>query len=465
MTLKKAAEKVRAAGRGEDTMLVHLTPKEVGGLQGLAQAAGGSLTVNPKTGLPEAGFLDSLLPTILGVGATMIGGPMAGAAVGALTGGIQAKNNNQDVLLGAALGGLGGYGGGNIAQGLQSAGMNAAQQTAMSGAKGALAQQAAVDGVMGGSGLMGAATPSAGFFGQNVLGQLGQGAQAAFKDPKMFVQGMGGLMPTAKMAGMAAAPMLYNSMMPQAGGDDNGSGETLPDYDYSAELTGDYYQPGEGTYERQYFTTPTFTRRAAGGIVGMAEGGDVVPQYTFNPDNQQYTRVPTAAPTMAAAAPAASMPRGRGRMGDRTYTQSPAAQRFMQGIAGGLQRRARGMAEGGQVGLQQSDFIVPADVVAYAGGGSSNAGLAALNKTVGAEPIRGPGTGLSDSIPAKIDGRQPARVADSEARVPAARVAALGKGDVKKGTKKLYAMLDDVRRQAVGTTKQVRPVNLKKALA
>jgi hypothetical protein len=41
-------------GRNGDTMLVHMNPTEVAGLQSLAMAHGGSLTINPNTGMPEA---------------------------------------------------------------------------------------------------------------------------------------------------------------------------------------------------------------------------------------------------------------------------------------------------------------------------------------------------------------------------------------------------------------------------
>lgn len=61
------AKQLQSMGRGEDSVLVHMTPGEVGGLQQLAMASGGSLTVNPHTGLPEAGWLSKLLPTIAGV--------------------------------------------------------------------------------------------------------------------------------------------------------------------------------------------------------------------------------------------------------------------------------------------------------------------------------------------------------------------------------------------------------------
>lgn len=120
MSLKDAAEYLASKGRGPDTMLVHMAPSEVAGLQQLAMAAGGSLSLHPDTGLPEAGFLSNLLPTIIGVGMTMAGlGPLAAAAGGALAG---AATNKQNPLMGAISGGMGGYGGAGLAQGLGAAG-------------------------------------------------------------------------------------------------------------------------------------------------------------------------------------------------------------------------------------------------------------------------------------------------------------------------------------------------------
>lgn len=65
-------QELSAKGRNGDSMLVHMTPEEVGGLQNLAMAAGGSLTINPETGLVEANFLKRLLPTLLGVGLNFV---------------------------------------------------------------------------------------------------------------------------------------------------------------------------------------------------------------------------------------------------------------------------------------------------------------------------------------------------------------------------------------------------------
>jgi len=47
--LRQLAKKVRAAGRGRDTVLAHITPAEAK----LLKARGGRGSVNPKTGLPE----------------------------------------------------------------------------------------------------------------------------------------------------------------------------------------------------------------------------------------------------------------------------------------------------------------------------------------------------------------------------------------------------------------------------
>ena len=65
--LPAAARQVQSKGRGDDSVLVHMTPGEVKGLQAIAMANGGSLSINPNTGLPEAGFLKNLLPMIAGV--------------------------------------------------------------------------------------------------------------------------------------------------------------------------------------------------------------------------------------------------------------------------------------------------------------------------------------------------------------------------------------------------------------
>ena len=115
--LVDAAKAVQSKGRGEDTMLVHMTPGEVGGLQALAKSQGGSLSVNPQTGLPEAGFLKNFLPTLLGLALTPIMGPVG---AGMVVGGVETVRTGD---LGKGLmAGLGAYGGASLGSALGTAG-------------------------------------------------------------------------------------------------------------------------------------------------------------------------------------------------------------------------------------------------------------------------------------------------------------------------------------------------------
>jgi hypothetical protein len=123
--MQQVAQGLASLGRGNDTQLVHMTPGEVKGLQSLAMAHGGSLTINPKTGLPEAGFLEDVMPMILTTVATIYGGPAAGAATNAAityrkTGDIQKSILNAGIT----------YGIGQFAQGAETMGANAGPQLA-----------------------------------------------------------------------------------------------------------------------------------------------------------------------------------------------------------------------------------------------------------------------------------------------------------------------------------------------
>ena len=85
MSLYNLATQMAAQGRGPDRTLVHMSPKEVQGLQALAMAHGGSLTINPETGLPEAGFLQDILPALAGFALNAFA-PGVGETVGGLFG-------------------------------------------------------------------------------------------------------------------------------------------------------------------------------------------------------------------------------------------------------------------------------------------------------------------------------------------------------------------------------------------
>jgi len=68
-------------------------------------------------------------------------------------------------------------------------------------------------------------------------------------------------------------------------------------------------------------------------------------------------------------------------------------------------------------------------------------------------------------IHATINGRQPARLADGEFVIPADVVSGIGNGSSKAGAKRLYSMMDRVRKERTGTTKQAKAINPAKVMA
>lgn len=78
--------------------------------------------------------------------------------------------------------------------------------------------------------------------------------------------------------------------------------------------------------------------------------------------------------------------------------------------------------------------------------------------------LKGPGDGMSDDIPGVIGNKQPARLADGEFVVPADVVSHLGNGSTDAGAKRLYAMMDQVRKARTGTKKQGKQIKAQKYL-
>lgn len=102
------------------------------------------------------------------------------------------------------------------------------------------------------------------------------------------------------------------------------------------------------------------------------------------------------------------------------------------------------------------------DVVAAAQGGMmgyAEGGIADLGYYLG-----GKTDGMADKIPAKIDDKQQAKLSHGEFIIPSDCVSALGSGNSSAGAKVLYDMMDRIRKHAHGTTKQIKPANLKKVL-
>lgn len=73
--------------------------------------------------------------------------------------------------------------------------------------------------------------------------------------------------------------------------------------------------------------------------------------------------------------------------------------------------------------------------------------------------LKGPGDGMSDSIPATIDGTEQAALASGEYVIPADVVSALGNGDNDAGAKMLDAMIVKIRQAKTGRTSQPPQIN------
>lgn len=86
-----------------------------------------------------------------------------------------------------------------------------------------------------------------------------------------------------------------------------------------------------------------------------------------------------------------------------------------------------------------------------AGGGISSLG----DYSDGGRLLRGPGDGVSDSIPARIGKKQEARLADGEFVVPARIVSELGNGSTEAGARKLYAMMDRIKKARSKSMKNI----------
>ncbi len=124
MSLHKFAEQVASKGRGDDSLLVHMTPDEVQRLQKFAEANGRTLTINPETGLPEAGFLSDLFKAVAPIALGAFLGPaglgMSSMMAGVATGGITTLATGS--LSRGLMAGLGAYGGAGLGESLMTAG-------------------------------------------------------------------------------------------------------------------------------------------------------------------------------------------------------------------------------------------------------------------------------------------------------------------------------------------------------
>jgi len=303
MSLSNLARHLAEHGRHGDTMLMHVTPDEVGKLQRVARAQGGSLTINPHTGLPEANFFSDLNPlnpnsaiSKTGVAPLLVGaalGPagfgLTAAEAGLAYGGISALSSGD--LSKGLMAGLGAYGGAGLAAGLS----NMGQASLLSNA-GYTPEIAAGTPLSEASSLTN---------NMSAVDKLGAGTSFAASNPKeaLAALGSGSAWKGAGLLGAAVSPMLAAKMVKTTTPPAQTQSLIRP-YTYTARaitptnMVGTQYRPGEDTSERNWMTgnftaqtpykAPGPEYAAEGGVIKMAEGG--VPdlygnlqKYAYNP--------------------------------------------------------------------------------------------------------------------------------------------------------------------------------------
>ena len=405
MSLHVAAQHLASKGRDGDSTLVHMSPNEVNGLQAIAMAHGGSLSINPDTGLVEASFLKRLIPMAAGAALSPFITPMGAAA---LVGGIEGFRTG-DIGRGLTAG-LGAYGGAGLTSGLTAGASSAATETAAANALGVPASA-----------------------GATATGATSQAGMLAAENTAMGLTPAQSAAQISGSAGYAAGAAPMSSAMQTANLASSGFGQLGTEAGRSA----------------VYNAMPTGTLPATATAVTAAA---LEPKPQDMSDEEYESRYPelSLSKKFRGYTPASPNP----------YYRPTGLGYAMGGQVDPMQR----MPNGGLAALQSmrdgygSSQTMDGNIPQMAGGGSLG------GYSDGGRMLRGPGDGMSDSIPATINKRQPARLADGEFVVPADVVSHLGNGSTDAGAKKLYAMMDKVRVARTGKKKQAPAVKSNKYL-
>jgi hypothetical protein len=431
MSLHTAAQHLASKGRDGDSTLVHMSPGEVKGLQAIAMAHGGSLSINPDTGLVEASFLKNLLPTIAGIGLNLAFPGLGALATAGIVGGGTALATG-DIGKGL-MAGLGAYGGAGIGQGLAAAGGTQAglasgaealgttpellgttegMTSALSSPSTYVGEDAMYSSIIDPSKTQtfadayakGAATPETlgGRFTQmgQGIGQLGtEGGRAAVYNA----------LPTGTLPSLGATAL--NAMTPEM--------PPLPGQEKREYPEGSFLSPDFQAYVPRRpnpYYRPTGLGYAEGGDIMMAAGGS----YEDEPmgDNPGMAAGGIAGYAEGGKLKMKTMSLGEGIARDTDSDTAglgayDAAIKRLEKQYGAANLKARAMPKTNIAKLGQMKAMAEGGLGSYSDGGRM---------------LKGPGDGMSDDIPAVIGRKQPARLADGEFVVPADVVSHLGNG-------------------------------------
>ncbi len=576
MSLHDAAQHLASQGRYGDNMLVHMNPKEVAGLQALAEQKGVSLTRNPQTGMPEAFGLGDLNPFRIvqgkgeigesGFGSMLIGAALMAAGVppqfaGLMTGGATlAMGGNMRQAFGQ---GLGAYSGATMAQG---AGFAPTQDPNLATVSDAVATPVAPAAAPVAAPV--ATAPPVDYPGLDAFGgppptqaaaqvatatpppaaaptaaptatptaapatttptiskevaevAAKKGAEPSFMSKYGLPLGLGALALTQeepkgveveKQSPGMIRPYIYD---PKTGGltqlrpykapgyADGGPVEQMSNANAvgantgypQADITGHAYATPWQTPVSQNVvqgTADTGVNRMNGQMLaegGMAyAGGGVTGSGNLNLNipldfgggqgaaNGYQAAGSGGGGTMSGGLdqkPVTASPQGMQSFmqpAQQRAQQSP-AQQMLAGLYAGKTAYKQTYEQylAGRSPLQQDvqltrqqfenptpsaamsnpNYAFAEGGMAYAGGGISHLG----DYSDGGRLLKGPGDGVSDSIPAMIGNKQPARLADGEFVIPARIVSELGNGSTNAGARKLYAMMDRIQKARKKTT-------------
>ena len=486
MSLQHVAKHLEDHGRGPDSKLVHMSDKELAGLQSLAQAHGKSLTLNPQTGLPEAGVLDAFLPAALGIGTAIFAPALLPFVAGA--GGLYDYSKTGDVGKGLMTG-LSIYSGGNLAEGLAASGAETAA-TAANTANTSLQQglsnsgelQSGLD--LGNSSVAGAQTVAptvntAASTAGSQLSNMGQGVSNATASP-------GAMGDFAKNNWKSLAGVAVPALLAQPPNSVGAIPGQTPDTGYNTtRLDPNYhpYQPAQPSpaYQAQYRNYQTNPYSAAtGGIVALAGGGMAMggmPGQMYPQSQQDHTVFadPTQLPASAMAVRNFE-PATNPMTGDMTRPMATGGSAKTKKPSYTNAASLATMSPLDASKAQLNNAMYKAQMPTGVAQGPAVAGLGQLNLAHGGETynlgsysdggrlLKGPGDGMSDNIPAKIGKHQPARLAEGEFVVPADVVSHLGNGSTDAGAKRLYSMMDKVRKARTGNPKQGKQIKAEKYL-
>ena len=430
MSLHAAAQHLASKGRNGDTTLVHMTKGEVAGLQAIAKQNGTSLTTNPHTGLPEAFSLKSLIPIAAGFALGPAGFNLASTAMGAglMVGGATALGTGS--LKKGLIAGLGAYGGAGLGEGVGVA----AGEAPVAG------EVPVYDaGTAAGPGVTTPIAPQTQFAGTD-LGSMNPSGQFSTAPTSAAETGFASTPADPTVARLTPDQYAAQARTTEAGFGSSPfeprPGVTSANYGntYTGQNAATSLAPESAVKAAAPMPTGTFDRIGANAMARPSYAfSAAAPIIAEEAENNKYLPPDIKGDSDMGQRYAyesgydASIP---GRTSSPSYTK----------IGNEEAKKLYGFADGGDIdnsGYPGESVVRMAD-----GGISSTLG----GYSDGGRLLRGPGDGVSDSIPAVIGRKQPARLADGEFVVPARIVSEIGNGSTEAGARKLYAMMDRVQK-------------------